>query len=141
MTSPLEIRAWDEVVTRHAFFVDWFTGTGPETAMEKTALCFSADFQMISPEGAQIGCDAVLSMLQNARASRVSGHFAIDVERRSTVALGHDLALVVYDELQRTDEGQTKRRSTALFTPDPHAPSGVVWRHLHETWITTNQNQ
>jgi hypothetical protein len=141
MTSPLETLAWDEIVVRHAFFVDWFTGTGPETAMDETARCFAPDFHMIAPDGSQLDREAVLSMLQNARGSRTSGHFAIEVEMRRTVRPGPDLALVVYDELQRTDEGQTKRRSTALFSSDPQAPGGVVWRHLHETWITTEQNE
>ena len=141
MTSLLETRAWDEVVTRHAFFVDWFTGTGPQTAMEETARCFAPDFHMVAPDGGQLDREAVLSMLRNARASRASGRFAIGVEMRRTIQPGSDLALVVYDELQRTDAGKTKRRSTALFSTEPHAPGGVVWRHLHETWITTDQNQ
>lgn len=141
MTFDLETNAWAEVVARHAFFVDWFTGQAPESAMEDTTRCFAPDFHMIAPDGGQLDRDAVLSMLQGAGGSRKSGPFAIEVEMRRTIQPSADLALIVYDELQRTDAGRTARRSTALFSPDADAPGGVVWRHLHESWITANRHQ
>ncbi len=141
MMSDLETRAWAEVVARHAFFVDWFTSTGPGTAMDDTARSFAPDFHMIVPEGNQLDRDELLSMLKGARGSRMDGSFSIEVEMRRTAMPDTDLALIVYDELQSTDEGHTKRLSTALFSPDTDAPGGVVWRHLHETWITTNKTQ
>jgi hypothetical protein len=141
MSVDLQTRAWDEVVARHAFFVDWFTGKAPDAAMHETARCFASDFHMIAPDGHMLERDAVLSMLQGARGSRTDGRFAIEVALRQTSRPATDLALIVYDEMQSTEDGFTKRRSTAVFASDRQAPSGVVWRHLHETWITTDQSQ
>jgi hypothetical protein len=73
-------------------------------------------------------------MLRNARAKRASD-FVIRVAVREARLLG-DAALIVYDEHQESAGVKTARRSSALFTADPDAPEGVVWRHLQETWLS-----
>ncbi|MDN5787291.1 hypothetical protein [Pseudorhodobacter sp.] len=122
-----------EVINRHAFFVGWFTGKLPESAMEDSARAFATDMQMIVPDGQMIGAAEVVTMLRSARSKR-GPDFAIRVEMREARLLG-DAALIVYDEHQVIEGAKTARRSSALFTADPAAPEGVVWRHLQETWL------
>jgi len=50
--------------------------------------------------------------------------------------LGEGIVLVVYDEHQVIDGQKSARRSSAVFSADPEAPEGVVWRQLQETWIS-----
>ena len=121
-----------EVIARHAFFVNWFTGRCDAPEMDSSARAFAPDMLMISPDGSMATAPQVVAMLQSARASR-DPDFAIQIEVVATQPLG-DLALVIYDEHQQTRGVKTQRRSSALFSPDSQAPQGVVWRHLHETW-------
>ena len=46
-----------------------------------------------------------------------------------------EAVLLQYVEQQYRDGRTTRRLSTALFTAEPDAPCGVVWRHLQETWM------
>jgi len=123
-----------EVINRHAFFVGWFTGILQDTAMEASARAFAPDMLMVGPDGQMITADQVVAMLRNARAKRASD-FVIRVAVREARLLG-DAALIVYDEHQESAGAKTARRSSALFTADPDAPEGVVWRHLQETWLS-----
>ncbi len=133
--DDLRVRAEAEIAARHRFFVEWFKGTAEDTAIEDCARSFAPDFQMITPDGQQHSRDTVLSMLRGARGSRQGRTFAIEVETRHATPLAADLVLIVYDELQWTDDGRTARRSTAIFGANASAPGGVLWRHLQETWI------
>jgi len=125
-----------EVISRHAFFVGWFTGKLPDSAMEASARAFAPDMLMVVPDGQMITAEKVVAMLQGARAKR-EPDFAIRVDVLEARLLG-DAALIVYDEHQVAGGIKTARRASALFTADPGAPEGVVWRHLQETWIATN---
>ncbi|EYD76023.1 hypothetical protein Rumeso_02452 [Rubellimicrobium mesophilum DSM 19309] len=132
--TELEALALEEVAERHRFFVDWFTGRGPEMALEECARAFAPDFRRIGPDAREQAADEVVAMLRAARGRRGAG-FVIRVVPRATRDLGGGLALVVYDELQEDGAERTARRASALFAADPSAPGGVVWRHLQETWI------
>ena len=91
---------------------------------------------MIEPDANTIGREKVVSMVTNARGKRPAD-FEIRVELISARFIGSDSVAVVYDEHQVIDGEKTARRSSAVFSADPGAPEGVVWRHLQETWITT----
>ncbi len=123
-----------EVIKRHAFFVEWFTGRAAEEEMEISLRVFAPDMVMVEPDGSMIGQADVLSMLKSARGKRPAD-FAIRVELVGARQIGNDAALVIYDEHQVIDGEKTARRSSALFTADADAPEGVVWRQLQETWI------
>lgn len=123
-----------EVINRHAFFVGWFTGKLPDAVMADAARVFAPDMRMIPPDGTVLHRADVMAMLQAARNTRTAG-FVIEVDVRDARMLG-DMALVIYDEHQVIEGVKTARRSSALFSADEGAPEGVVWRHVHETWIT-----
>jgi hypothetical protein len=134
MTGDIARRAEAEVVARHAFFVEWFTGRAPQSEMDVSARAFAPDMRMIEPDAAEQDHAAVLAMLQGAKGRRPAD-FAIAVVMRRTRTLAPDLALVTYDEHQTIGGEKTARRSTAVFSRDEAAPEGVVWRFLQETWI------
>lgn len=129
-------KAKAEVVNRHHFFVEWFTGRAPEAEMRSSLQAFAPDMIMIEPDGSMIGSDEVKAMVESARGKR-SAEFEIRVDVIEARQLGEDTALVIYDEHQVIDGQKSARRSSALFSPAPDAPEGVVWRQLQETWITT----
>ena len=129
-------RAQAEVVNRHHFFVEWFTGRAGEAELETSLRAFAPDMVMIEPDANTIGRDEVVAMVTGARGKRPA-NFEIRVELISARLVGSDIVAVVYDEHQVIDGERSARRSSAVFSADPDAPEGVAWRHLQETWIAT----
>ncbi|WP_417417906.1 DUF4440 domain-containing protein [Hoeflea sp.] len=129
-------RAQAEVVNRHHFFVEWFTGRGSEADLAFSLRAFAPDMVMIEPDANTIGTDEIAAMITNARGKRAAD-FEIRVEMIAARQIGDDVALVIYDEHQVIEGQKSARRSSAVFTADPDAPEGVVWRQLQETWIST----
>ena len=129
-------RAQAEVVNRHHFFVEWFTGRASEAELEASLRAFAPDMVMIEPDANTIGRDDVVVMVSNAHGKRPAD-FEIRVDMISARLIGSDTVAVVYDEHQVIAGEKSGRRSSAVFSADPEAPEGVVWRHLQETWITT----
>jgi hypothetical protein len=129
-------RAQAEVVNRHHFFVEWFTGRASEAELEVSLRAFAPDMVMIEPDANTIGRDEVAAMVTNARGKRPAD-FEIRVELISARLIDSATAAVVYDEHQVIDGVKSARRSSAVFSADPDAPEGVVWRHLQETWIAS----
>ncbi|MCZ4291802.1 hypothetical protein [Hoeflea alexandrii] len=125
-----------EVVNRHHFFVEWFTGRASEAELAASLRAFAPDMVMIEPDANTIGRDKVVAMVTGARGKRPAD-FEIRVELISARLIGSDIVAVVYDEHQVIDGEKSARRSSAVFSADPEAPEGVIWRHLQETWITT----
>lgn len=125
-----------EVVNRHHFFVEWFTGRASEAELEASLRSFAPDMVMIEPDANTIGTDEIMAMITNARGKRPAD-FEIRVELISARLIGSETVAVVYDEHQVIDGEKSARRSSAVFSADPDAPERVVWRHLQETWIAT----
>ncbi len=134
--ADLITRAQAEVVNRHRFFVEWFTGRAGEAELEASLRAFAPDMVMIEPDANTIGRDDVVVMISNARGKRPAD-FEIRVDLISARLIDSDTVAVVYDEHQVIAGEKSARRSSAVFSADPEAPEGVVWRHLQETWITT----
>ncbi|VVT27419.1 hypothetical protein [Hoeflea sp. EC-HK425] len=134
--ADLITRAQAEVVNRHHFFVEWFTGRAGEAELEASLRAFAPDMVMIEPDANTIGRDDVVVMISNARGKRPAD-FEIRVDLISARLIDSDTVAVVYDEHQVIAGEKSARRSSAVFSADPEAPEGVVWRHLQETWITT----
>lgn len=128
-----------EVEARHDFFVDWFAGLAGEADLMRSRTAFDPGFVRIAPDGTVQDLDAVFSMLAARRGSVPAGALQIETEIETAVALPGDAVQLLYIERQRTPDGPTARRSSALFVADPTAPEGVVWRWLHETWVDQAQ--
>jgi uncharacterized protein (TIGR02246 family) len=128
-------RAQAEVIKRHDFFVEWFTGRATEADLSVSLRAFAPDMVMIEPDSNTIGTAEIAAMITGARGKRPAD-FEIRVELIAARQLSDDVALVVYDEHQVIGGQKSARRSSAVFSADPEAPEGVVWRQLQETWIS-----
>ena len=122
-----------EVRERHDAFVEWFVRGTEKAVMASIDAALGPDFAQVSPSGATYGRPALIDMLRGARATR-EADFAIAIEDDRVLWSARDAALVAYVERQWIGGETTRRRSTALFTLDPDAPGGVLWRHVQETW-------
>jgi hypothetical protein len=128
--TRLAIAATHEVEALHAAFVELFTGRSSD--LGRCMAAFAADFEMVTPEGACLGREAVLAGLRTARAG---ADFRIAVSAIRPIWDRGDWVLLQYVEQQYREGRTTRRRSTALFEARAEAPCGVVWRYLHETWM------
>ena len=135
MSDPDKISAAAirEVIERHDAFVLWFSGTAEDGLFDEIERALGPDMVMVDPSGALIRRPALVAGLRAGFGSRPS--FIITVDEPETLWATADAALVAYIERQDIAGVTSARRSTALFTTDEHAPLGVVWQHVHETWI------
>ncbi|MHA1538338.1 MAG: hypothetical protein ACTSUD_12335, partial [Alphaproteobacteria bacterium] len=124
------------------FFVDWLSGALANTAQAfaRCAGALAEDFVLIGPHGQATSRKILLGQLESAHGAHANSDpaFAIRIEKPTLVHQWADQALFTYEEWQdgaRGAKGGTGRISTALFVRQPSAPTGVAWRHLHETWI------
>lgn len=122
-----------EVIDRHDAFVLWFSGVGDEDVFAGIERVLGPTMVMVDPSGALIRRPALVAGLRAGRGSRPK--FVITVDAPETIWAREDAALIAYIERQDIDGQTSARWSTALFTKDDGAPNGVVWQHVHETWI------
>jgi hypothetical protein len=134
MAVSLADLAEKEVVALHAFFVGWFRGVLQDADFTACERALAADFTMVTPDGEAHDRDAVLERLYQARGTR-SSTFEIEILAPRRVWSGDSAVLLEYVEQQYLGGRSTRRRSTGLFSSEPSAPRGVLWRHLQETWM------
>lgn len=132
--SSLAEKASEEVRALHAFFVAWFRGANPSADFATCEAVLAPDFRMVTPDGGIHDRRAVIERLRAARGSAPSD-FTIDIVQLCVVWKSDDAVLLEFVEQQYRDGRTTSRHSTGLFTHEPAAPRGVAWRHLHETWM------
>ena len=128
-----------EVRSLHAFFAEWFTGERPRTNEELARLeaALGADFELCGPDGHVADRSAVIDAVEAGHGAAADGGAPdrIDIEALEVRFERDPVCLVTYEEHQRTAGSWRGRRSSALFERSTDAPNGVVWRHLHETWL------
>ncbi len=120
-----------EIIELHAVFEQWFRGEGP-TDLDRVERVLAPDFVMVAPDGSLVRRKQLMSDLAMARGSR---HLVISVDHPEMIWQSSNACLATYEEVHHNDEYTTRRRSTALFHRSDIAPNGVVWQHVHETWI------
>ena len=129
----LAARAIAEARDLHAFFVAWFGGAG-DADFRRCEAALAPDFRMVTPDGRLHERPAVIDRLQAARGS-AAGDFAIEIVQPAVAWRAGHAVLLEFIERQYRAGRTSDRRSAGLFTDQPGAPNGVVWRHLQETWI------
>lgn len=132
--------AWQhEISELHAFFTAWLGGALPDDAAT-----FSRCADTMAPGFAIIGPDGRLTERADLLAALRAGHgrrpgLKIWIAQPQLRHRHGAQTLVTYQEWQ-TEGGRTRgRASTALFLDDPRAPHGVLWAHVHETWLPDQQ--
>ncbi len=120
-----------EIIELHAVFEQWFRGEGP-TNLDRVEQVLAPDFTMVPPNGSLVRRGQLMNDLAQARGSR---HVAITIEHPEMIWWSSGSCLAVYEEVHRHNEHTTRRRSTALFLRTDLAPNGLIWQHVHETWV------
>ncbi|HUQ37819.1 MAG TPA: hypothetical protein VM144_15720 [Aestuariivirga sp.] len=119
-----------EIEELHAVFVELFCGRSHD--LSRCAAAFSAHFEMVTPDGKNHDRADVLLAIERAKAS---SDFSIAISNIRSLWEHKNSVLIQYVEQQYRDGKTSRRLSTALFEAEAKAPCGVVWRHLHETWM------
>lgn len=134
----MEQQAEREVVELHRFFQSWFTGEVPreDDHFQRVVDALAEDFFLISPDGVRMDRSAILKMIQGAWGARPPG-FSVWIQQVETQWTGNDVVLLTYEEWQSDVADTRGRLASALFRVNEHAPGGVEWVHLHETWLPT----
>ena len=120
-----------EIIELHIGFERWFCGDGPEH-LDRVEAVLAPEFSMVAPNGIPVQRSEVMANLENARGLH---QIRIEIASQNLVWHSADAVLAGYDEIQHHASFTTRRRSTGLFSREDTAPNGLVWRHVHETWI------
>ena len=125
-----------EIVELHDFFQGWLGGALPATdaAYARLSDTQSPEFAIVTPGGERIAGPALLAQLRAAHGSRPGWRMWIEnAELRFTQG---GLTVATSEEWQRHADGTlTGRLSTVVFRDQPGTPNGLVWVHVHETWL------
>lgn len=126
-----------EIHELHDFFAAWFNGSlsNTEASFARLSGVLAESFTFIeSHQGRQLSRDEILGSIRAGHGSRPDMRITIE-DVRLLHEIG-DTLIASYIERQSTSDTETTRRSTVVFVPQSSAPNGLVWRHVHETWIT-----
>jgi hypothetical protein len=128
-----------EVEELHRFFLEWFTAAVPEDrqVFRRVAEALAVHFHIVSPAGKETDRPTLLEGLYTAHGRHAGSEpaFRLWVEEIVVRPLAGDCYLVRYLEWQR-NAGETRgRRSSAILRRDGSAPGGLLWDHVHETWL------
>jgi len=124
-----------EIVGLHDFFTRWFGGLSQDRReFARCERALHADFTMVTPDGSLCSRDRTLERIREGHGA-AGPSFAIRIEDVEPLWHESDAILVAYVEVQSGAGRTTRRRSSALLTRSGSDPAGLVWRHLHETWM------
>ena len=130
-------RASAEIIAFHQFFVGWYdAATADATDFGRCEQVFGEGFQMIPPTGRVFDRTATIDLIRANRAT-FQGDFSIDIEDIRRGFETDETIVVTYVEVQCRRGVWSRRQASGLFTKSSSAPSGVLWRHLQETWLQT----
>jgi hypothetical protein len=134
MTAPYE----QEVIELHQYFEDWLAGEAPIDAgtFNRLARAIAPDCVIINPDGTSTSGEALLAQMHTASGSRPNWRMWVqDIRLQFQVG---DLYIVTYEEWHQRGDETTGRLCTAILQTNSDAPLGLVWRHVHETWLPTS---
>lgn len=126
-------RYFQEVLDTHQLIRRWLgdARSSPEVC-ENLLARFSPAFSMVTPGGSLLDYAALNSFFRTQCGGRAG--LEINIENMQIIAESTTGATVTYQEQQQCPgERATRRFSTAVF--EWGGEGGVLWRHLHETWL------
>ncbi|NVJ12689.1 DUF4440 domain-containing protein [Myxococcus sp. AM010] len=137
MTGIVELSR-TEVIEFHRVLEAWLRGTGPAAASgtDRMANAFAPDCTLYAPSGMAEKKPVLLERLSKARGAQPD--MKITIDDFAPVWARDEVALVRYVEWREAGGQKTGRYATVLFQAAPAAPGGVVWLHIHETWMANH---
>jgi len=124
-----------EIVELHQFFEDWFTGrlANTDAVFARFADSMAPDFHLVNPSGRLTARPALITGLRGAYNTWDEGRIWIEnVEFRGTYDA---ISIVTYEEWQAIGEAEGGRLSTVMFKAAASTANGLLWLHVHETWL------
>ncbi len=124
-----------EIRELHEFFERWYRGDTEETetAFVRFGAALGPGFRLVSPEGDVYDRRAILDAVRKGHSAE--GDVRIWIENIKVRKIGRESIFATYEEWQSSQGETTGRISTVLFKIDPHGFNGVLWMHVHETWL------
>lgn len=136
--NPLHERCREEIDALHQFFEDWLGGARPDTddAFVRVRCVLADEFRLIHPAGEWRTRDEILSGLRRGHGRRPG--LTIEIRNAQVLRTGPERCLAAYKEWQHGPDATDGRLSSVVFRREPtdlDLPEGLVWEHVHETWI------
>lgn len=128
-----------EICRLHDFFQAWFRGAlvKNEENFRQFAAVMSPDFFIIAPDGGLMTLPPLTERLRQAYGKQPG--VRIWTQQHHLHYQRADLALCTYEEWQEHNGETTVRLSSVLFQQHAGAPHGLLWCHVHETWLPSRQ--
>ncbi len=127
-----------EIESLHEFLVGWLGGTLPRTVATFAQFTgvIAPEFIIIGPTGEATEGMVLMAGLEDGYGVHAGKSFAIRIENVRLLGAMGEHALLAYEEWQEIGGVIVNARlSSVLFERDDAAPGGILWRHLHETWL------
>jgi hypothetical protein len=130
-----------EIEELHAFFEGWIGGAidASEERFARLEQALAETFTFVTTGGEVLAREAIVSAVREAHGTRPG--LRIRIGEPSLVQSAEDHLVAVYQEWQEVQGERTGRVSTVVFRGSEEAPYGLVWVHVHETWIPGNESR
>jgi len=129
-----------EIHELHQFFQEWFAGSLAESddAFARFSDVLTDDFTMVTPGGVELDRQAIIDAVRSGHGNDAGARIWIErVQIRHTLG---KTVVATYEEWQQSAGQIAKGRlSTVVFARDASAPNGLVWLHVHETWLPVDK--
>ncbi|MCU5774736.1 DUF4440 domain-containing protein [Erwiniaceae bacterium BAC15a-03b] len=127
-------RYFKEVLDAHELIRDWLGNAETSVEVCETLLSrFSPAYTMVTPGGKLLDFTALNSFFRTQHGARAG--LNIEIEDMQIVAESERGATLTYKELQQLPgQHAILRFATVVFVTDPEGH--VIWRHLHETFLS-----
>ncbi|NNC78765.1 MAG: DUF4440 domain-containing protein [Acidimicrobiales bacterium] len=120
-----------EIIELHELFEAYFLGT--EDSLERMEAVIADDFTFIGPDGSATDRNGTLAAVTAGHGHTES--LVIRTVDHQLLVETPEVVVAEYIEVHELSDRTNRRLSTVVFSRDPEAPNGLVWRRVHETWI------
>ncbi len=135
--DTLAERGEREIVELHEFLQDWYRGH-PEADFNRFDRVLTDDFVIIMPDSRILDRATINSAVRDQHDS--DSQAELDIRNVRLHGTHDNTAIFTYEEWQgRGGEPMRGRLSSVFFAVDEEAPNGLVWLHVHETWLPEPQ--
>ena len=121
-----------EIEELHDVFQTYFLGT--TDSLDRVEAALGDDFTIVGPGGVESSRANTMQALRTAHGHTTS--LAITVTEARLLVETADTLVVRYIENHALADQTNHRVSTVVFTKHDNAPNGLLWRRVHETWLT-----
>ncbi len=128
-----------EIVQLHQFFQDWYRGS-EEVEFERFDQVLADGFVIIMPDGRILNREAIVEAVRSQYNS--DGQATLEIRNVKLHKSHGNTAIFTYEEWQsRQGEPTRGRLSSVVFAADDQVPNGLLWLHVHETWLSESVAQ